>query len=168
MKSVFDNEVGTHYWQRIPPTEKRGRVHTSTIAVSILDKNLLSNKKVKINHRDIDIEYTCSGGKGGQNVNRRSTCVILKHKPTGIIIRSEENRTQEKNEKAAFDRLEKLIQRQIDDDKEKILRTCRYNPNKDPIKRRTYRVKDYTVVDHVSGKKASLKDILKGKIELIQ
>lgn len=61
-----------------------------------------------------------------------------------------------------------MLQRIIDNDRELNLRNSRYNPNKNSLKRRTYRVKDSIVIDHVSGKKISLRDILRGRIELIQ
>lgn len=167
VRKVFQNEVGTHCWARNPPTEKRGRIHTSTIAVSVLDPKSFKVENVYIDMRDVIVQYTCSGGKGGQNVNRRSTCVILTHKPTGIIIRSEENRTQGKNQSAGLERLRMMLQNISNDGHNNNLRKSRYNPNDRPIKRRTYRVKDCIVIDHISGKKENLSKILKGHIEIL-
>jgi len=167
IKSIFNNEVGTHCWHRVPPTEKRGRVHSSTIAVSVIDKETFRPSSIEVNPKDVERKYTCSGGKGGQNVNRRSTCVILIHKPTGIIVRSEENRTQGKNEVAAWERLRKILQEGVNKDSESSLRNSRYNPNSAPIKRRTYKVKDCIVIDHISGKKDNLTKILKGNINAL-
>ena len=151
----------------MPPTEKRGRVHSSTIAVSVIDKETFRASSVEVNPKDVERKYTCSGGKGGQNVNRRSTCVILIHKPTGTIVRSEENRTQAKNEVAAWDRLKKILQEGVNKDSQSNLRNSRYNPNSKPIKRRTYKVKDCIVIDHISGKKDNLSRILKGNIDVL-
>ena len=168
VRKVFQNEVGTHCWHRIPPTEKRGRVHTSTIAVSVLDPKSFEPEKIHIDRKDVETKYTCSGGKGGQNVNRRSTCVILIHKPTGTIVRSEENRTQGKNEVAAWERLRSILQNSANKGSVNNLRNSRYNPNDTKaIKRRTYKVKDCIVVDHTSGKKDNLSKVLKGNIEIL-
>jgi peptide chain release factor 1 len=169
VKSFFDKEIGTHCWHRVSPTEKRGRIHTSTVAVSVMGKEIFSKKEIDINPKDVEVQYTRSGGKGGQNVNKRSTCVILKHIPSGIIIRSEENRTQGKNEDAAWTRLRSILQNGANGEHVDVMRKSRYNPNSSSqIKRRTYKVKDSIVTDHVSGKKENLTNILKGKIELVQ
>jgi peptide chain release factor 1 len=124
--------------------------------------------KFVLNKSEVERQYTCSGGKGGQNVNRRSTCVILTHKPTGIMVRSEENRTQGKNEEAAWKRLEEKLS-QINDGAigEKVKET-RFNQigygNRND-KRRTYREQDGFVLDHVTGKRITIKELYKGNIK---
>lgn len=126
-----------------------------------------SKAKFVLNKNEVERQYTCSGGKGGQNVNRRSTCVILTHKPTGIMVRSEENRTQGKNEEAAWKRLEEKLS-QINEGAvgEKIKET-RFNQigygNRND-KRRTYREQDGFVMDHVTGKRITIKELYKGNI----
>jgi peptide chain release factor 1 len=86
--------------QRIPATEKNGRVHTSTASVAILP----IKKKVNfvINPADLEMEYSRSGGKGGQNVNKVETAVRLIHKPTGIDVRSTNERSQLANREKAM------------------------------------------------------------------
>lgn len=127
-----------------------------------------SKPKFILNKSEVERQYTCSGGKGGQNVNRRSTCVILTHKPTGIMVRSEENRTQGKNEEAAWKRLEEKLS-QINDGAigEKVKET-RFNQigygNRND-KRRTYREQDGFVLDHVTGKRITIKELYKGNIK---
>lgn len=93
-------ETGVHRVQRVPATEKNGRVHTSTASVAILP----IRKKVnfQINPADIELEYSRSGGKGGQNVNKVETAVRVIHKPTGIDVRSTNERSQLANREKAM------------------------------------------------------------------
>src|SRR3989344_3933858 len=78
-------ETGVHRVQRIPLTEKSGRIHTSTASVAVLP--IRSKSKMDINPADIQMEFSRSGGAGGQNVNKVETAVRLIHKPTGIDVR---------------------------------------------------------------------------------
>ncbi|MFA6000035.1 MAG: PCRF domain-containing protein [Candidatus Paceibacterota bacterium] len=97
---LMRREMGIHRVQRIPATEKNGRVHTSTASVAILP----IKKKVNfvINPADLEMEYSRSGGKGGQNVNKVETAVRLIHKPTGIDVRSTNERSQLANREKAM------------------------------------------------------------------
>ena len=101
-------ETGVHRVQRIPATEKNGRVHTSTASVAILP----IRKKVNfvINPADLEMEYSRSGGKGGQNVNKVETAVRLIHKPTGLDVRSTNERSQQANREKALTILTAKIQ----------------------------------------------------------
>lgn len=164
----FKNEIGCHRFQRVPPTEKYNRVQTSTITVAVLDANKKSS--FKLNRNEVDKKYTCSRGKGGQNVNRIQSCVVLTHIPTGIQVRSEETRYQAKNEEIAWKRLEEKLKNIYDLNQYNNLKDIRANQigeGERSDKRRTYREKDNLVIDHITGKKASWKDIMKGKIELL-
>ncbi len=126
------------------------------------------NQKIIINKGDVERQYTCSGGKGGQNVNRRSTCVILLHKPSGIMVRSEESRTQGKNEEAAWKRLEEKLQSINDSSKNDEIKEARFNQigygNRND-KRRTYREQDGWVLDHITNKRITIKELYKGQIK---
>lgn len=93
-------ETGVHRVQRVPATEKMGRVHTSTASVAIMP--MRKKVTVEINPGDIDIEFSRSGGAGGQNVNKVETAVRLIHKPTGIDVRSTSERSQLKNREKAM------------------------------------------------------------------
>lgn len=93
-------ETGVHRIQRIPATEKSGRVHTSTASVVILP--LRKKSKVEINPGDIDMEFSRAGGAGGQNVNKVETAVRLIHRPTGIDARSQSERSQAANREKAM------------------------------------------------------------------
>jgi len=93
-------ETGVHRVQRIPATEKMGRVHTSTASVAILP--VRKKTSIVINPTDIEIEFSRSGGAGGQNVNKVETAVRLIHKPTGIDVRCTSERSQLKNREKAM------------------------------------------------------------------
>ncbi len=93
-------ETGVHRVQRVPATEKSGRIHTSTASVAILP--IRKKTKVEVNPADLLMEFSRSGGAGGQNVNKVETAVRLVHKPTGIEVRSTAERSQLKNREKAM------------------------------------------------------------------
>ena len=93
-------ESGVHRIQRVPATEKSGRVHTSTASVAILP--IRKRTKIEINPADLDMEFSRSGGAGGQNVNKVETAVRLIHKPTGIDVRCTSERSQSANREKAM------------------------------------------------------------------
>lgn len=101
--NLYNKETGVHRVQRIPSTERRERIHTSTAIIVVLPQILQSD--VRINHSDLEWQFFRSGGHGGQNVNKVSTAVRLTHKPTGIVTTASRERYQEANRKIALDLL---------------------------------------------------------------
>jgi peptide chain release factor 1 len=101
-------ETGVHRVQRVPATEKSGRVHTSTASVAILP--LRKKATILINPGDIQIEFSRSGGAGGQNVNKVETAVRVIHTPTGLDARSQSERSQAANRERAMQVLQAKLQ----------------------------------------------------------
>jgi len=159
--------VGNHRWQRVPPTERKGRVHTSSITVAILEEN--EYKEVDLHPSEYRLETTRGTGNGGQHKNTTDSCVVVTHIATNIkVVR--DGRNQHKNKEDALKELKRRVNEfyrtghvseEVEERREQIGKGERSD------KRRTYRVKDGVVVDHITNKTASLKDILRGKVELL-
>lgn len=117
-EGVYDQlqwETGVHRVQRIPATEKQGRIHTSTVSVAVMP--LFKRTTVELNDADLEFETSRSGGAGGQNVNKVETAVRVIHKPTGLDVRSTAQRSQLKNKENALSILRSKLQ-QLKDEEE--------------------------------------------------
>jgi len=164
VKKFFSNEIGGHRWQRIPPTETKGRMQTSTVSVAVLDEK--EDIDIDLDMNDIEISYTMGSGPGGQHRNRTMSCVTIKH-VSGIQVRID-GRNQHKNK---ADALKELKIRLLNIEKNKYSDNYSNNRNTQigiggrSNKRRTYNLKTGIVKDHITGKKTSIKNIDKGKIE---
>lgn len=170
-KNAFDllkNESGVHRVQRIPVTEKRGRIHTSTATVAILPE--IKETEIHVNPQDLEISFYRSGGHGGQNVNKVSTAVRLIHKPTGIVVNVSEERFQEANRQIALDLLRaKLWERE---EEKKIREIADY---RSPIGRgmraekiRTYNYPQNRITDHRLKKSwGNLDTVIDGNLDKI-
>lgn len=163
------NEAGGHRWQRVPPTERRGRVHTSTVTVAVFEGHLEAPRAVAIPASDILERITKGQGPGGQNRNKRETCVVLRHIPTGIEVKAEAERTQEANRKTAQATLHERVQAHYTSRahagrsaERKAMVGCGARGDKV----RTYRADGVT--DHRTGRRASLAQIQAGKLELLR
>ncbi len=151
-KEVYDElryETGVHRVQRIPVTEKSGRIHTSTASVVILP--MRSKPIIEVNPSDIEMEFSKSGGAGGQNVNKVETAVRLIHKPTGVDVRSQSERSQLKNrEKAMTMLLAKLemLQQEEEFKKNAASRRSQIGTGDRSEKIRTYNIPQNRITDH--------------------
>lgn len=162
-------EFGVHRIQRVPATEKSGRIHTSTASVAILP--VAEEKEMEIKDADLEVSFTRAGGPGGQNVNKVETAVRILHKPTGLVVQSREERSQLKNRERAM----KVLRAKLLDEKlrkeEEIVRKER----KEQIgtadrseKIRTYNFLQDRITDHRINKNFhNIEKIMQGNLDPI-
>lgn len=162
-------ETGVHRVQRVPATEKNGRIHTSTASVAILP--IRKKSKIEINPADLDMEYSRSGGAGGQNVNKVETAVRLIHKPTGIDVRSTSERSQLGNREKAMSILLSKLQMLKDEEEAKKYsgdRKAQIGTADRSEKIRTYNFPQDRVTDHrIKQSWSNIPSIMEGNISKI-
>ncbi len=147
--AMFKYETGVHRVQRVPLTEKRGRVHTSTAVVSALPE--LEDFDLHINDGDIEFEAFRAGGHGGQNVNKVSTAVRIKHRPSGIVVTCQTERSQIQNRENAMKILRaKLWEQEIAKRQESLseLKSTQVGKGMRAEKIRTYNFPQDRITDH--------------------
>jgi len=159
---TFQNESGGHRWQRIPPNDKKGRVHTSTITVAVLREKV--HTKIEIHDDELVWKMTRGSGPGGQHKNKTDTCVVLTHVPTRTTVRCD-SKSQAQNKKDAFAELE----RRLNDQRSDKIHFQRNSKRREQVgtgmradKVRTIRCQDGTVKCHNSGRSMPLKKYLRG------
>ena len=166
---AYRYEMGVHRIQRVPATEKQGRIHTSTASVAVLP--LSEKNDFEIKPDDIEIDFSRSGGAGGQNVNKVETAVRLTHKPTGIAVRSTSERSQQKNRDKAYSiLLAKLKQAQEEKDAQTLgaERRTQIGTGDRSEKIRTYNVLQDRVTDHrIKESWHNIEKIFAGDLEAI-
>jgi peptide chain release factor 1 len=164
---TFKFEAGVHRVQRTPETEKRGRIHTSTATVYVLPE--LEDIDLHINPEDIEFEAFRAGGHGGQNVNKVSTAVRIKHKPTGIVVTAQTERFQAQNREIAMELLRsKLWEMEVEKQNKEIssLKSTQVGRGMRAEKIRTYNFPQDRLTDHRIGKSwHNLPVLLSGKID---
>jgi peptide chain release factor 1 len=165
----LNQESGVHRVQRIPATEKSGRIHTSTASVAVL--KIVEQKEVTIRPDEIEVTFSRAGGPGGQNVNKVETAVRLTHKPTGIVISSRAERSQLANREQAMEILRaKLYEIQtrgaagsVQDERREQIGTADRSE-----KIRTYNFPQDRITDHRIGKKwHNIEKIMSGDLDPI-
>ncbi len=165
--NIFKYESGVHRVQRIPTTEKRGRVHTSTATVSILPE--LEDIDLHIRPEDVIFEAYRSGGHGGQNVNKVSTAVRLKHIPTGLVVTASTERFQGQNREIAMNLLRsKLWEIEVEKQHSEIssLKSTQVGRGMRNEKIRTFNFPQDRLTDHRINKSwHNLPKIMDGEIE---
>jgi peptide chain release factor 1 len=161
------SESGVHRVQRVPKTEKKGRIHTSTASVVVFSEK--EKKKVEINTRDLEITACKASGAGGQHVNTTDSAIRIRHKPSGLVVTSQSERSQHQNRQIALEKLkQKLILREMEtqDKQTQSLRRSSIGGAGRHEKIRSYNAARNRIVDHRVGKKNyNLKQsLMEGKI----
>lgn len=160
-------ETGVHRVQRIPATEKQGRIHTSTASVAILP--VYKKTTIIIPDSDLEFETSRAGGKGGQNVNKVETAVRIIHKPTGFDVRSANQRSQLANKERALELLKSRLQQMKDEEEAKKYsadRASQIGTADRSEKIRTYNFPQDRLTDHrIKESWSNLPLIMKGQIE---
>lgn len=171
-EKVYDNlknEAGVHRIQRVPKTEKAGRIHTSTATVAVIPE--VEEKEIQINPSDLEISFFRSSGPGGQNVNKVETAVRILHKPSGFVVSSQAGRSQHANRETALNILRaKLYEQKQFEEQKKLgaLRREQIGAAERAKKIRTYNFPQDRVTDHRLNKKwHNIEKILGGELEPI-
>ena len=167
--NLFKYESGVHRVQRIPKTEKSGRLHTSTVSVAILKE--VPEKEVIISPKDLKIDTFRSSGAGGQNVNKVETAIRIVHLPSGIVVVCQTQRSQSQNRERAMVILRAKL---AEIEKEKALgqitseRKAQIGSAERVEKIRTYNFPQDRITDHRIEKSwHNMEKILDGNIEPI-
>lgn len=162
------NEAGVHRVQRVPETERRGRIHTSTATVAVLPE--LQERDVIVRPEDVEFEAYRSGGHGGQNVNKVSTAVRLRHTPSGIVVTARQERFQEQNRKIAMDLLRAKLWERQEEEKERTIAGYRsvIGRGMRSEKIRTYNYPQDRITDHRINKSwGNLEGIVEGNLDKV-
>ncbi|RWS23265.1 peptide chain release factor 1-like: mitochondrial isoform X2 [Leptotrombidium deliense] len=162
------HEAGIHRVQRIPLTEKSGRMHTSTITVAVLPLRV-KELNVEIPKNDLKIEATTSTGAGGQHVNKTQSCIRITHIPTGIVVECQEERFQNLNKDKAMQKLRRILMKKKAEEQQTKVSNMRraqiLNADRSD-KIRTYNFQQDRITDHrLSDNINNIKSFMNGDPE---
>jgi peptide chain release factor 1 len=165
--SVFKYEGGTHRVQRVPETESQGRIHTSTATVAVLPE--ADDVDVQIDPGDLQIDVYRSSGPGGQSVNTTDSAVRITHKPTGIVVSMQDEKSQLQNRERAMKVLRaRLYERALAEQQAELAasRQAQVGTGERAEKIRTYNFPERRVTDHRIGlRQHNLDEILLGELD---
>ncbi len=166
--SGLDNECGGHRIQRIPPTERKGRVHTSTVTVAVIDC-IEAIRASTIPESDLKVEWYSGTGAGGQHRNKHQNSCRITHIPTGLVATA-----QTRSRQNSYNLAIQNIKETLDNDTKRQYNNTIASTRKNQVgsgmrgdKIRTYRFQDDRVQDHLTGKTASTKRVLAGHFDLL-
>jgi peptide chain release factor 1 len=165
--SVFKFEGGTHRVQRVPETESQGRIHTSTCTIAVLPE--AEEVDIKIDQNDLQVDVYRSSGPGGQSVNTTDSAVRITHKPTGVVVSMQDEKSQLQNREKALRVLRaRLYERAMAEQNAEIAadRRSQVGSGERSEKIRTYNFPDRRVTDHrVKVTVHDLEAVLEGQLD---
>jgi len=165
--SVFKFEGGTHRVQRVPETESQGRIHTSTATVAVLPE--AEDVEVDIDPGDLQIDVYRSSGPGGQSVNTTDSAVRITHKPSGIVVSMQDEKSQLQNRERAMRVLRaRLYERALAEQQAAVAasRAAQVGTGERAEKIRTYNFPERRVTDHRIGMRLhNLDEVLMGELD---
>jgi peptide chain release factor 1 len=164
--SIFKFEGGTHRVQRVPETESQGRIHTSTATIAVLPE--VEEVEVEVDQNDLQIDVYRSSGPGGQSVNTTDSAVRITHKPTGIVVSMQDEKSQLQNKERAMRVLRaRLYERELAEQQAKIAseRKAQVGTGERSEKVRTYNFPQGRVTDHrIKLTSHNLEGVLAGEL----
>ncbi len=167
--SQLKYESGVHRVQRVPQTEASGRIHTSTVTVAVLPE--ADEVDVQLDPKDLKIEAFGASGPGGQNVNRNYTAIRITHKPSGLVVSCQDEKSQHRNKEKALRILRTRLMDSIQREQQKKIaqdRKAQVGTGERSEKIRTYNFHQSRVTDHrLNLSLHRLEDILNGNIDEI-
>jgi peptide chain release factor 1 len=164
-RAAFAHEAGGHRWQRVPPTERRGRVHSSTVTVAVLDEP--TPHELTLDPRELRVETVRGSGPGGQHKNKTESAVRITHVPTGVQAYAD-SRSQHQNKVLALALLRaRLLERRATEDRTRREqeRRAQTGTGQRSDKVRTVSEQNDTVTHHATGKRIDVKTYRRGLFE---